>query len=95
VGSIDAPIRNVAVACGSGGEFLAPAHDRGCQCLVTGEARFHTALEAEALGIGLIVAGHYASERFAVEALAQLLGAKFQGLAVWASRQERDPLVLI
>ena len=59
---------------------------------VTGEARFHTLLEAEATGVGLILAGHFASERFAVERLAEVLAAKFPGLTVWPSRRERDPL---
>ena len=85
-------IEGVAVACGSGGEFVQAAADAGCDCLVTGEARFHTCLEAEALGLALILTGHYASERFAVERLAETLARKFADLAVWASRQERDSL---
>ncbi len=92
VGSLDQPVRSVAVACGSAGEFLLPAHEAGCDCLVTGEVRFHTCLEAEALGVGLVLAGHFASERFAVEQLAGVLAKQFPALEVWASKRERDPL---
>jgi dinuclear metal center YbgI/SA1388 family protein len=92
VGSASMPVRAVAVACGSGGEFLEAARRAGCDCFVTGEARFHTCLEAESLGIGLILAGHFASERFAVERLAELLAAQFPAASVWACRMERDPL---
>ena len=60
--------------------------------MVLGEARFHTCLEAEAWGIGLLLPGHFASERFAVEELAGLLGRQFPDVQVWGSRQERDPL---
>ena len=81
-----------AVACGSAGEFLEPAQAAGCDCLVTGEVRFHTALEAEALGVGLVLAGHFASERFALEALAEVLANQFRDTKVWASRAERDPI---
>lgn len=42
--------------------------------------------------MGLLLAGHFASERFAVEALAGVLAAAFGSIEVWASRQERDPL---
>jgi dinuclear metal center YbgI/SA1388 family protein len=84
--------KNVAVACGSAGEFLAPAHAAGCQLLVTGEVRFHTCLEAEGLGVALLVVGHFASERFAVEGLADVLAKRFPSVSVWASRHERDPL---
>ncbi len=95
VGESDRLISHVAVACGSGGDFLAAAREHGCQCLVTGEASFHTCLEAEAEGVALILPGHYASERFAVEQLAEELQSAFPGLDVWASREERDPLWLL
>lgn len=92
VGMLDQPITQVAIACGSAGEFLGPAEAAGCQCLVTGEVRFHTALEAEALGMGLVLAGHFASERFALDELAEVLARQFRDLKVWASRAERDPI---
>jgi putative NIF3 family GTP cyclohydrolase 1 type 2 len=80
------------VACGSGGEFFDAALASGCQCLVTGEARFHTCLEAEAAGCALVLAGHYATERFGVERLAEVLGQEFNAIDVWASVAEQDPL---
>jgi dinuclear metal center YbgI/SA1388 family protein len=92
VGKTQMPVRAVAVACGSGGELLEAAHRAGCDCFVTGEARFHTYLAAEALGLGLILAGHYASERFAVERLAELLAAQFPSAIVWPCRAEHDPV---
>ena len=85
-------MERVAVACGSAGELLAAANAAGCDCLVTGEVRFHACLEAESLGMGLVLAGHFASERFGVDALAAILAEKFPSLQVWASKQERDPL---
>ena len=42
--------------------------------------------------MGLLLPGHFASERFAVVNLADRLAAQFPELHVWASRQERDPL---
>ncbi len=83
------------MACGAAGEFLEVARTVGADAMVLGEARFHTCLEAEAWGIGLLLPGHFASERFAVEELAGLLGEQFPEVHVWASRQERDPLALV
>jgi dinuclear metal center YbgI/SA1388 family protein len=85
-------VSRVAVACGSGGSFLDAARAKGCDCLVTGETNFHTCLEAEASRIGLVLCGHYASERFAMEQLAARLGQLFPEIEVWASREERDPV---
>lgn len=80
---------------GSAGQFLEEARDAGCDALVTGETSFHTCLEAEATGVALLLTGHYASERFAVEQLAELLASQFDDIQCWASEREADPLRLI
>ncbi len=92
VGDPDRPIRRVAVACGSGGGFLAAAKRRGCEAMLTGEATFHVCLEAESLGIALGLLGHYASERFAMDRLAMQLSKSLPDLEIWSSRLERDPI---
>ena len=86
------PVRKVAIACGSGAELMTDAIRQGCDCFLTGEARFHAALAAEAAGVSMILAGHYATERFGVEHLAEILAREFRAAHVWASREERDPL---
>lgn len=91
VGRPDATISRVGVACGSGGEFIGEARAAGCDAFITGEARFHTLLDAESAGPALIVAGHYATERFGVELLARRCAAQFPALEVWASHREHDP----
>jgi dinuclear metal center YbgI/SA1388 family protein len=85
-------VERVALACGAADEFLPDAARAGADVFLTGEARFHRALEAEALGLGLILAGHHATERPGVEDLADLVGGAFPALEAWASRRERDPL---
>ncbi len=92
VGSLDRRILRVAVACGAAGGFLQAAVAAECDALVLGETSFHTCLEAESSGIVLLLPGHYASERFAVETLAHRLDDQFDGVDVWASKDERDPL---
>jgi dinuclear metal center YbgI/SA1388 family protein len=92
VGAVDRSIGSAAVGCGSAGQFLSAALSVGCDLLVVGETGFHTCLEAEAEGLALLLPGHYASERFAVESLAETLASHFGQLEVWASRDESDPL---
>lgn len=92
VGRPDHQVRTAAVGCGAADEFLDAARQNGCDAMILGEARFHTCLEAEATGVGLLLPGHFASERFAVERLAKTLAERFPDVEVWASREEHDPL---
>lgn len=92
VGEINQEVSTAAIACGAAGEFLGDAVTAGCDVFVTGETRFHTCLEARTAGIGLILAGHYATERPAVELLAERILQRFPQLTVWASRVEADPV---
>jgi dinuclear metal center YbgI/SA1388 family protein len=85
-------IQRVGIACGAAAEFLAEAHRLGCQAFITGEARFHACLEARSLGVGLVLLGHYASERPALEMLAERLAEQFPHLTAWASEKEADPI---
>ena len=95
VGDLNRPVWRVAIACGSGGSFVAAADRRGCDMLLTGEATFHACLEAESLGVGLGLLGHFGSERFASERLADELAARFPQVECWASRRESDPIGLV
>lgn len=85
-------IHQLGIACGAAAEYLRDAHRIGCQALLTGEARFHACLEAVELGMGLILPGHYATERFAMETLARRLSLEFPSLTVTASLRETDPV---
>jgi len=92
VGNPERKIERVAVGCGSAATFMAAAKDCGCELLLTGEATFHHCLAAEATGIELLLAGHFASERFAMQALADALADRFTELDIWCSETERDPI---
>jgi hypothetical protein len=92
VGDVRQAVSRVAIACGSGGEFLSTAIKQKCDVLLTGEARFHSCLEAREAGIAMILAGHYATERPGMEHLARILSREFPDVSVWASEVERDPV---
>jgi dinuclear metal center YbgI/SA1388 family protein len=95
VGEPNRTVSRVAVACGAGDDFLKDAACARADVLLTGEARFHRGIEAEALGIALITAGHYVTERLGVEDLAQRIAVNFPSLTVWPSQRERDPFRII
>ncbi len=92
VGDPQRQVQQVAIVCGSGGQLLPDVVARGCEVFLTGEMRFHACLEALAQRICVLLPGHYATERFAMENLAQQVAQRFPELEVWASQVERDPL---
>jgi dinuclear metal center YbgI/SA1388 family protein len=92
VGDSARTVQTVALACGSAGEFLDDAIRAGADTFVTGELRFHDALKAEAAGIGVVLLGHYASERPAVESLSGWISGTWPLMDCWASKREHDPL---
>jgi dinuclear metal center YbgI/SA1388 family protein len=73
-------VRRVAISTGAAGYDLARAAHEGFDALLTGEAEEPSAATARELGITLIAAGHHASERLGVQALAAHLADRF-GLA--------------
>jgi putative NIF3 family GTP cyclohydrolase 1 type 2 len=95
VGDGQKTIRKIAIGCGAADDFVGNAADAGADALLLGEARFHACLEARARGIGLILAGHYATERFAACILADRIARKFPALSVKASEQESDPIRVV
>ncbi len=91
-GDLDSVVSRVAVACGSAGQLISAASHAGCDAFITGETNFHTCLEATALGVSLFLLGHYGSERFAIEILAEKLAIEFSDLSIHASHRESDPI---
>lgn len=92
VGDSNQEIQKVAVACGAAAMYLDDAARLECDLLLTGEARFHDCLKARGEKIALVLVGHYASERFACEWLAEHLQKEFPQLQIHASQAESDPL---
>jgi dinuclear metal center YbgI/SA1388 family protein len=66
-------VDRVAVLCGSGAPGLEEAAAKGCQVLVTGDAKEPTMALARELGVTVLVGGHEATERLGVQALAERL----------------------
>ena len=92
VGDPSLEITRLGIACGAAAEYLRDAHRVGCQAFLTGEARFHSCLEARDLGMGMVLPGHYATERFSMETLSRRLKQIFPNLQVTPSEVERDPV---
>lgn len=88
-------VRKVAVCGGSGGDLAVDAFLAGCDTLVTGEAKHHEYLEAKRLGINLIVAGHFSTERIVLETLCDKLLRAFPKHAVCVAFEESPYITVV
>lgn len=70
-------LERVAISTGAGGYDLLQAAREGYDAFLTGEPEEPNMHAAEELGIHLVAAGHYATERFGVQALSERLASEF------------------
>lgn len=57
-------IRRLGFVAGKGASFIQAAASAGCDLLITGEAGYHAALDADRRGVSVMELGHRESERF-------------------------------
>ncbi len=90
VGRPERLVRTVALCTGSGGDFAEQAFRAGADCYLTGEVKHHQALLARDRDWTLVDAGHFPTERPAVDLLASRLSVAFPALHVTVA-DEHDP----
>lgn len=86
-------VKTVAVFCGSFDDELGVVKSRNADVLVTGDIKYHTALDAREMGLCIVDAGHFASERLILDKLKTLLASEFKDIEVICSEMERDPFI--
>lgn len=72
VGNNDMYINKVALCTGAGGDLLYRAYSEKCDMLITGDVKLNVAQDAKAMGMALVDAGHYGTEKsFSENCMAQ------------------------
>jgi dinuclear metal center YbgI/SA1388 family protein len=99
VGAASEKVAKVALCGGSGASLLREAARQGADVLVTGDVKYHEARMAESLGMGLVDAGHFATERLMVGELASRLKAEAEirkmHIRVVEAEGEADPFKMV
>src|SRR4051794_34767168 len=85
-----ATIERLAISTGAAGYDLIRAAHEGFDALLTGEPEEPNLSTARELGIHLVAAGHHATERFGVQALAEHLAETFA--IQWAYQEVDNPV---
>ena len=84
------PVRRVAVGGGSCGSMLGDAVAAGCDTFVTADVKYNGFLDAKALGVNLIDAGHYPTEQVVVPVLAKWLADGFAKVEVLTTQTHKE-----
>ncbi len=93
VGSAGSGIYRVGVFSGSFDDDLEALEESGADAVVTGDLKYHTALDAREAGLCLIDAGHFGTERVILPYLTKVLAERFSETEVLHYRQEKDPFI--
>lgn len=91
IGDIDGKIRKVAVFCGSFDRGVAGVAKSKADVLVTGDVKYHDAMDMLEMGMCVIDAGHFNTERIIVNRLVELISGNFPQIEVIKSNMEEDP----
>jgi len=78
VGSKDNMVQTVGLCGGSAGKFIKDAKSNGVDVFLCGEMSYHEMLDADAMGLAVIAAGHYETEKPGMEELANRLDAEYR-----------------
>lgn len=77
----DAKVKKIAVVNGAGSSYWKKAKRMGAELLITGDLKYHEALDAQEEGMYIIDVGHYESEHFfniiIVEILKEVSGIEY------------------
>lgn len=83
-------VRRVAVGGGACGGYFRAAAGEGCDALVAADVKYDQFLDAGALGLCLMDAGHFPTENVVCPVLADWLRGRFPGLKVLVSSRHRE-----
>lgn len=87
------PVKKVAACGGAGGDMVELAASLGMDAYVTADVKYHEFLAAQALGITLLDAGHYATENPITPVLAHWIKDAFESerIEVFLSKTHKEP----
>jgi len=73
VGDLDLQVSKIAVCGGAGSDLIQAASFSGADVLVTGDVKYHDAIDAKAIALAVVDAGHYATENLLLPVLQRYL----------------------
>lgn len=90
--TVHGQISKVALCGGAGSFLMGTAREKGADCFITGEAHYHDYFENE----GMLVAtlGHYESEKFTIDLLAEIIAKAYPELRIEKTQICTNPIIV-
>lgn len=89
-------LKRIAICSGSGGSFLSDAVAKGCDVLLTGEAKYNHYLDAAGYGteggILLVTIGHHESETVARQIFKDIISTRFANFVAEIATNDANPV---
>lgn len=93
IGALPETVNKAAVFCGSFDVDLNLIKEKNIDVLITGDIKYHTALDAREMGLCIIDVGHFGSERIIVDKLKNVLSERFKDIEIVCNNMETDPFI--
>lgn len=93
VGKLDKMIKSVAVVTGSGAEFFEKAKELDIDILVTGDMKYHQAMDALEMNMSVIDCGHYGTEHIFADSIIEFLRENLREIDIIKSVNIIDPFI--
>lgn len=97
VGNLSKNVRKVAVCGGSGANLIPTALFQGADVILTGDVKYHDAVDAKTLGIAVVDAGHFATENLILPEIADFVNKEVQSLGKKVEisiYKDKDPFIV-
>ena len=95
VGPKDLLINKIAVVTGNGSEFFQLAKSKGCDILITGDLKYHQAMDALDMGMALLDFGHYGTEHIFSKSVYNYINSISGDIEVLISERNIDTFTFV
>ena len=85
-GDSDRKVSRIAVLPGSGKSMIEDAIEKRADVMITGDINHHAGIDANAMGLALIDAGHYGIEHIFIDDMRKYLESEFSDLVVFTEK---------
>ncbi|NLW40258.1 MAG: Nif3-like dinuclear metal center hexameric protein [Tissierellia bacterium] len=94
-GKQDIKVKKVAVCGGSGSSFIYHAYKKGADVYITGDIKYHDAQYANELGLTLVDAGHYHTEKVILPVIKNYLEKRLENqVAIYLFEKSSPPYLI-